>query len=189
LRQKEYFVQFKALWAIDLTKHYRFPFKLSEHLDVIGTLIIKIIQMKKVMMILLLAFGATLYAQPPGHKKDGPLKEMRQKMQEFTPQQRAELKTKRMVLDLDLSPTQQSEILQLNLGLETKREKRKAEKKKKGELAANEIFERTSKMLDAKIATKKQLKSILTEAQFEKFEKSHDKKKRKRKHGYGRKKR
>jgi len=142
--------------------------------------------MKKAMMILLLAFGATLYAQPPGHKKDGPRKEMRQKMQELTPQQRAELKTKRMALDLDLSPTQQSEILKLNLDLETEREKRKAEQKKKGELAANEMFERTSKMLDTKIATKKQLKSILTEAQFEK---SHDKKKRKHKHRYGRKKR
>lgn len=145
--------------------------------------------MKKTMMILLLAFGATLYAQPPGHKKNGPRKEMRQKMQEFTPQQRAELKTKRMVLDLDLSTTQQLEILKLNLDMETQREKRKAEKKNKGELAASKMFERISKMLDAKIAIKKQLKSILTKAQFEKFEKSHDKKKRKHKHGYGRKKR
>jgi len=145
--------------------------------------------MKKAMMILLLAFGATLYAQPPGHKKNGPRKEMHQKMQELTPQQRAELKTKRMVLDLDLSTTQQSEVLKLNLGLETQREKRKAEKKNKGELAANEMFARTSKILDAKIATKKQLKSILTEAQFEKFEKSHDKKKRKHRHSFGRKKR
>ena len=141
------------------------------------------------MLILLLAFGATLYAQPPGHKKEGPRKEMHQKMQELTPQQRAELKTKRMVLDLDLSAAQQSEILKLNLDLESKREKNKAEKKKEGELSANEMFERTSKMLDAKIATKKKLKSILTESQFEKFEKSHARRKGEMKRHYGRKKR
>ena len=157
--------------------------------DVIELLILKIIKMKKAMFIFLLAFGATLYAQPPGHKKEGPRKEMRQKMEEFTPQQRAELKTKRMALNLDLSPTQQSEILQLNLNLETQREKSKAEKKEKGELSVNEMFERTSKMLDAKIATKKKLKSILTEAQFEKFEKSHARRNREIKRHFGRKKR
>lgn len=145
--------------------------------------------MKKAMMIFLLAFGATIYAQPPGHKKDGPRNEMHQKMQELTPQQRAELKTKRMTLDLDLSPSQQSEILQLNLDLATQMEKRKAERKKQGEISANEMFERTSKMLDVKIATKKKLKSILTEAQFEKFEKSHVQRKKQMKRQYGRKKR
>jgi len=141
------------------------------------------------MLIFLLAFGATLYAQPPGHKKDSPRKEMHQKMQELTPQQRAELKTKRMALNLDLSSLQQSQILQLNLDLESEKENRKAEKKKEGELSANEMFERSSKMLDAKIATKKKLKSILTEAQFEKFEKSHIHRKRGNKRRYGRKKR
>lgn len=145
--------------------------------------------MKKVMMIVLLTAGATLYAQPPGNKKDGPRKEMHQKMQELTPQQRAELKTKRMALNLDLNASQQSEILQLNLELETQREKSKAEKKKKGEISANEMFERASKMLDVKIATKKKLKSILTEAQFEKFEKSHVHRKKQNKRHYGRKKR
>ena len=64
-----------------------------------------------------------------------------------------------------------------------------AEKEKKGEISTNEKFERSSKVLDARIAVKKKMKAILTEAQFEKFEKTHAHRKRKAKRQYGRKKR
>ena len=142
------------------------------------------------MMICLLAVGTTtLYAQHPGHKKDGHRKERREKMQELTPQQRAELKTKRMTLNLDLTPKQQTQILQLNVELETNRENNFSEKKKEGKLSANKRFERTSKMLDDKIATKKKLKSILTEGQFEKFQKAHFGRKKGRRQHFGGKKR
>jgi len=143
--------------------------------------------MKKVLIICLVLAGTTMYAQPPGHKGDGPREERREKMSEFTPQQRAELKTKKMTLDLDLNTTQQAAIQKLNLQVEADREARKKNRGDKKALTAAEKFEHASQRLDAEIAIKKQLKAILTEVQFEKFEKSHDRKKNRRKTHMGRK--
>ncbi len=56
------------------------------------------------------------------------------------------------------------------------------------EISVDDFFDRTSKMLDEKIATKKRLQSILTEEQFEKFQKSRERKARERRHEFGRKK-
>ena len=67
-------------------------------------------------------------------------------------------------------------------------ETNKAEKKKEGEITHDEIFERTSAMLDEKIAAKKKLLSILTKEQFEKFEISQHRMARERRHHLGRKK-
>ena len=66
--------------------------------------------MKKVLMITLLFVVVTIQAQPPGNARDGHRKDMHQKMQQLSPQQKAELKTKRMVLDLNLTAVQQAEI-------------------------------------------------------------------------------
>jgi len=143
--------------------------------------------MKKVLILCLVLVGTTLYAQPPGHKENGPREERREKMSEFTPQQRAELKTKKMTLALDLNPTQQTAIQKLNLEIETDRQARKENSKDKKALTTAEKFEKASQRLDAEIAVKKQLKAILTEAQFEKFEKSHARKQNRRKANMGRK--
>lgn len=143
--------------------------------------------MKKVLMICLLLVSISLQAQPQGQGRNEHRKAVHEKMKELTPQQRAELKTKKMVLDLDLTEAQQIEIQKLNLEIEGNREKMKPEKKKAGEISSNDFFERTSKMLDEKIATKKKLRSILTEEQFEKFQKSRHRKSKGRRHQFRRK--
>jgi len=144
--------------------------------------------MKKVLMICLLLVSISLQAQPQGQSSIEHRIAVREKIKELSPQQRAELKTKKMVLDLDLTKAQQSEIQKLNLEIEIGREKMKPQKKKLDEISVNEFFDRTSKMLDNKIATKKWLQSILTEEQFEKFQKSKERKARERRHEFGRKK-
>ncbi|RLD26742.1 MAG: hypothetical protein DRI70_05250, partial [Bacteroidetes bacterium] len=64
----------------------------------------------------------------------------------------------------------------------------KRQKKKFEEISVDDIFDRTSKMLDEKIAIKKRLQSILTEEQFEKFHKFIKRKAMERRHEFGRKK-
>ena len=145
--------------------------------------------MKKVLMVCFLVAGITLQAQPPGNERVEQRKKIHEKMQELTPEQRAELKTKRMTLSLDLSTAQQTEIQKLHLELETKRAERKPKEEKKGEISANEVFERASKMLDEKIAIKKKFQAILTSEQFEKFEKSQARKASERRRGMGKRKR
>ena len=145
--------------------------------------------MKQVLMIFLIVVSATLQAQPPGKGREGHRKNMHDKMEQLSPQQKAELKTKEMTLHLDLTEVQQTEILKLNLEMATKREQNKPKMKEKGEISANEMYARVSNRLDEKIATKKKLKSILTKEQFEKFEKSQFRKGKERRHRLGRKKR
>jgi hypothetical protein len=150
--------------------------------------------MKQVLMIVVLVVSVSLQAQPPGHGKEGPRKEghrksMHDKMEQLSPQQKAQLKTKEMTLHLDLTEAQQTEILKLNLETATKREQNKPDMKEKREISANEMFERANSRLDDKIATKKKLKSVLTKEQFEKFEKAQHRKDRDHRHRLGRKKR
>jgi len=138
--------------------------------------------MKKVLMTCLLLVSISLQAQPPGQGRNEHRNAVREKMIELSPQQRAELKTKKMVLELDLTIEQQLEIQKLNLEIESAREKMKPQKKKLEEISADDFFDRTSKMFDKKIATKKRLRFILTEEQFEKFQKSRQRKARERRH-------
>lgn len=129
--------------------------------------------MKKVLMICLLIAGTTTYSQPPRGGERSPGHEKMDLMKDLSPQQRAELKTKRMVLDFDLTTAQQAEIMKLNLEIAQRREKNKPNPEKMEKLSSDELFNRASARLDEKIATKKKLKEILTEEQFAKFEKSH----------------
>jgi len=144
--------------------------------------------MKKVLMICLLLVSISLQAQTQGQGRNEHRKAVHEKMKELSPQQRAELKTKKMVLELDLTIEQQLEIQKLNLEIESAREKMKPQKKKLEEISADDFFDRKSKMLDEKIAVKKRLQSILTEEQFEKFQKSRRRKAREQRHEFGRKK-
>ena len=87
-----------------------------------------------------------------------------------------------MALHLDLSEAQQKEVQKILLEREEKFENLRNEKNKERELSKEELFERKSDMLDDQIAMKQQMKSILTEAQFAKFEKMKQKRQDKRKH-------
>ena len=144
--------------------------------------------MKKVLMICLLLVSISLQAQPQRQGSNEHRKAVHEKMKELSPQQRGELKTKKMVFDLDLTEAQQFEIQKINLEIENERKKMIPQKKKLEELSPDEFFDWSSKMLDDKIAVKKQLQSILTKEQFEKFQRPKARKAWERKHEFGRKK-
>jgi hypothetical protein len=129
-------------------------------------------KMKKVLLICFVLVGFAVQAQERGDDPRKEKNEMREKMQDLTPQQRAELKSKKMALHLDLNESQQKQIESLLVKQEEKRDAMRAQRKEGKDLTKEELFEIRSQKLDEEIAFKKEFQSILTEEQFAKFEKS-----------------
>lgn len=133
--------------------------------------------MKKVVLIICLFLSVShVFAQRPEGRKGQDRGDMIEKMQEWTPEQRAALKTKRMTLDLDLSEQQQQQIQTVLLEAEKNRpsmDERKERMEKRKDISSEELYQKSMERLDAKIAMKAKFKEILTDEQFEKFEKSH----------------
>ena len=81
-----------------------------------------------------------------------------------------------MTLDLDLTEAQQERIQKINLenakARKAKMEARKAKKEKEsgGKPSKEERLLQMNERLDHQIATKKKMKTILNEAQYEKME-------------------
>lgn len=122
--------------------------------------------MKKLVALFILMFtvSTTLVAQKK--QKD-----------ELSIDQKTELKLKKMTLKFDLTAQQQRQIKPLlaqsisdHMAM---KEKRKAMKSKKQKPTADERYEMANKMLDKQIAFKTEMKKILNEKQYEKFEKTH----------------
>ncbi len=130
--------------------------------------------MKKMIASMLLCTGLMAFAQQ-GEQQDG----QREGMKDLTPEQIATLQTKKMILALDLSTAQQEEIQKLNLAEakfhQGKREARKevTEKGTAEKRSTADRYERINERLDNAIVRKGKMKEILTEAQFEKWEKMH----------------
>ena len=97
----------------------------------------------------------------------------------MTPEQHAELATLKMALNLDLTDAQRTQIKALNLETAKKRHEKRANRDKKKELSSEELYNLQKQRLEDQLATSKKLKSILTDEQFEKHEKSHKMRKRK----------
>ena len=127
-------------------------------------------------------------------RKEG-RKERAHKFQDFTPEEVAALHTKQMTLDLDLTEAQQRNIQKINLenakARKAKMEAHKA-KKEKGtseKPTKEERLQRMNERLDHQIATKKKMKSVLNEVQYEKWSKKsarmHSKKRSLQKHKKG----
>lgn len=126
--------------------------------------------MKKIIALLVLAVGFTLTTQAQKGKRGD--------FEKLTVAQQTELAVKKMTLKLDLTAAQQRKIKPLLAEKIAKRktmhEKRKAMKesgKERKKLSANERFAKKSQMLDAQIAFKADMKRILNEKQYERFEK------------------
>jgi hypothetical protein len=124
--------------------------------------------MKKTASILLVAlFTLSTFAQGEQRK---------QRHQDFTADQMAEIQTKKMTLHLDLTADQQEQIFEINkqnaVERKQKMEERKALKQSEKELSSDEIFTKKSARLDNMIAHKAAMKKILSDAQFEKWETS-----------------
>lgn len=151
--------------------------------------------MKKIVLIAIALVSLQAIAQDNRREfQKGDQKDRMHKQMDFTAEEIATLKTKRMVLNLDLTETQQREIHKINLANAKERKaKMEAHKKmrqnSKGEKRSKEDrFNMANERLDKQIAHKKQMKKILSKEQFEKFEKS-AKHKQMRKHKQGKKQR
>ncbi|KKN80126.1 hypothetical protein LCGC14_0333190 [marine sediment metagenome] len=136
----------------------------------------KTINMKKLVMAILIMAGITASAQD--HSKRG----NRGDMKDFTPEQIATIQTKKMTLALDLNDSQQVKIKKiLTEDAKTRKSKmteRKASKEEgKKVVTADEKYAMANERLDHEIARKKEMKSILNDDQFEKWEKISSKKK------------
>lgn len=132
--------------------------------------------MKNVLIICIALLGFNAIAQK---KKATERKDRVEMRQNLTAEQKAELKSKKMTLTLDLSEKQQQEVKQLFIKEANERESFKKDRKKRKELSETERFEKRTQMMDKLIAHKKEMKSILNEAQYAKWEKSVGKHKKK----------
>jgi hypothetical protein len=121
--------------------------------------------MKKILSIFLIGFTVLSFAQ------NGP-NEMKKRNQ-FTSEQQAILKTKQLVLQLDLNKFQESQILALNKKGAEKRQKimesNQARKQGNQQLSSDEKFKMKIKMLDTQIKYQAEIKNVLDEKQFEEW--------------------
>lgn len=122
--------------------------------------------MKKLFIAALLMTGMASFAQnAPMAKKD--------KAEQMTPEQRNQLRLKKMTLELGLNASQQEEMGKLIAEQSKKHEAMKADHKNPADAkpTADERFARQNKMLDERIAMNDKVKKILSPEQFEKWEK------------------
>lgn len=129
--------------------------------------------MKKVLVTTVLLIGMMGYSQRGEHYNSE-----QRGMKDMSPEQIAILKTKKMTLALDLSTAQQKEIQKLNLESAKERQalmlERNLEKEEgRSRPSADERFEYQNEKLDRMIAQKVKIKQILTEEQFQKWERFH----------------
>lgn len=129
--------------------------------------------MKTWIVALAMMMGVTMTAQEHGRKHDGERGPRKEHRENFTPEQKAELKAKQLTLKLDLTDKQQAELQKLFT--ENAKERQKAMEERKANREAGkqptnqERFEMKTKMLDAQIANNRKIKSILTAEQYAKF--------------------
>lgn len=146
--------------------------------------------MKKLVLIAIafVTLQATAQPQHRGDQKRG--QRSIERLQNFSAEELAEIQTKRMTLQLDLTDAQQQEVREL-LVAQNKARKEKLEAFKKAR-EENQITERPSKedrlenlneRLDNQIAMKRKMKEILSEEQYSRWEKSLAIKARKNKRG------
>ncbi|MCF6278731.1 MAG: hypothetical protein L3J14_00105 [Flavobacteriaceae bacterium] len=108
-------------------------------------------------------------------------------IENLTPQEFSELKTKKMTLRLDLTESQQDEIQKIHFRNAIDRKFKKEERRKKGaqikalKLSKEERLQMMNNRLDKQIEMKKQFREVLNEKQYEKWEKRHEYKARKMK--------
>ncbi len=131
--------------------------------------------MKKVILLAVFLAGFSTIAQHGERRhKDG--------FKNMSTEQIATLQTKKMTLALDLTDSQQDQIQSLHLEHAKLRKAKMAEHKakketgEKSELSSDELYAMKKARLDGAIAHKAELKNILTEKQFDKWEEMKPKK-------------
>ncbi|RKE91998.1 hypothetical protein [Ichthyenterobacterium magnum] len=138
--------------------------------------------MKKLILIAIALVTLQVSAQDKkrDHQK-GDKHERKEMLKDFSAEEIATLKTKKMTLHLDLTKAQQKEIHALNLEQAKAKKVKMAEREKKMEgkemqkPSKDEKLKMMNERLDHQIATKQKMKTILNAEQFEKFEKMQSK--------------
>ena len=129
--------------------------------------------MKTWILAMVFMAGFAMNAQP-GERRMNEQRPEKEHREPFTAAQRAEIRSKKLVLKLDLTDKQQKEIQKLLLTRETEKEQlmalHKANRDAAKKLTGDERFTMMSKRLDAEIAMKKEMKKILSVEQFAKYE-------------------
>ncbi len=122
--------------------------------------------MKNLILALLLTTSVVAFGQNEKRKMNG--------NQDFTPEQQAILKTKKMTLALDLTKDQQGEILQINKTWIQEKTATKAAHKSlnKEEMSSDQKFDLMDQMLDTKLAHQEQIKKILNKDQYKLWKES-----------------
>lgn len=121
--------------------------------------------MKNLLIIFMALSSFGITAQNEAREKKEHRKELRENL---TPEQRSELHSKKMTLDLDLTDLQQKKLKQLFLDL-GKDKPTDSENKKDMTPEAKYAFKNAQ--MDRRIAMKREVKKILSPEQFEKWEK------------------
>lgn len=125
--------------------------------------------MKKFAAILIILMSTGLFSQQREH---------RHAYADFSPEQMATLKTKRMTLDLELTDSQQNQVMALNKKYAELRKsnqaKMQADKAASKQLTSEEKFKLQNESLDHQIAYQSELKKILNQPQFEKWQENRE---------------
>jgi periplasmic protein CpxP/Spy len=119
--------------------------------------------MKK-LMIIALAFITTIGFSQDRERNQEMRQKMQQERQNLTPEQRAELNTKRLTIELDLTEAQQKEMLNLQLEMAKERAVKKQEMKNKSEEVG--YYEKANKRMDNRKAHQDKMKAILSGSQY-----------------------
>ena len=119
--------------------------------------------MKKIILMLMIFSTLAVTSQNKISDNSDARKEYRS---DYTPEQRAALKTKKMTLALDLNMAQQKQIEQVFLQ-STDIQKNKLDWKN---MTSEQKFAAKNEALDRRIETKNQIKEILTPEQYSKWE-------------------
>ena len=127
-------------------------------------------------------FGQEDHKEKREHHKKGKM----EMMKDLSPEQMATLRTKKMILALDLTKAQQEKMHALHLeGAKARKEhmKKRAENRgaEKPKLSSEEKYQKMNSVLDRKIEMKSKMKSILTQEQFQKWERSQKQSRNKKK--------
>ena len=119
--------------------------------------------MKALFAAVLMMTGILGFSQRgPGHER----------MKDMSPEQIAILETKKMTLALDLNEKQQQQIQEIHLEKAIERQAHREEREDRDSKPdADERFQMMNERLDKQIAVKDQMKDILSNEQFEKWEK------------------
>ena len=136
--------------------------------------------MKNLLIIFMALSSFGITAQNKAKEKKEQRKELREN---HTPEQKAELYSKKMTLNLDLNDIQQEKLYQLFLDLG---KNKPTDSKYKKDMSPEAKYAFKNAQMDRRITMKREIKNILSQEQFEKWEKattdrrSHHKKRSKR---------